>query len=148
MCIYSYMFKFPSLSKYFPFDTIHISKCFFHCSEQFLNSLVLMSFGASAIFHFTSSWPAKCFPLRTFFIQGNKKSCSGQDWERREDEAQGSCLFWSKTAEHAAWCGQGTCKSPVMKWANALKESSKRIRWSPTQPLTTMPASKVIHMGS
>ena len=30
---------------------------------------------------------------------------------------------WSKTAEHSARC---TCKSPIVKWANALKESSKK----------------------
>ena len=35
-----------------------------------------------------------------------KKSCYRQDQVHREGEAPGSCLFWSKTAEHSAWCGQ------------------------------------------
>ena len=34
---------------------------------------ILMPFSASAVFCFTSSTSAKCFPLRTFFIWGNKK---------------------------------------------------------------------------
>ena len=43
-------------------------------------------------------------------------------------------LFWSKTAEHAAgrWAG----KSPVMKWANAVKESPKTIHSRRIQPHT------------
>ena len=29
LCIYSYMFKLQSLSKYSPFDAIHLLRCFF-----------------------------------------------------------------------------------------------------------------------
>ena len=64
-----------------------------------------MPFSASAVFCFISSTSAKGFPLRTFFIQRNKKSRSGQDQVNREGEAQGSCRFWSKTAERSAWAG-------------------------------------------
>ena len=37
--------------------------------------------------------------------------------------------------------GVGRCapKSPIMRWANMLKESSKKIHWSLSQPLTTTP---------
>ena len=35
MCIYSYMFKLQSPSKYPPFDAIYLSRRFFHCSKQF-----------------------------------------------------------------------------------------------------------------
>ena len=74
LCIYSYTFKFQSPSKYSPFDAIHLSRCLFHCSKQFLNLSILMPFSASAVFCFTSSILAKCFPLRTFsLIQENKK---------------------------------------------------------------------------
>ena len=38
LCIYSYIFKLQSPSKYSPFDAIHLSKCFFHCSKRLLNS--------------------------------------------------------------------------------------------------------------
>ena len=103
-CIYSYMFKLQPPSKYSPFDAIHLSRRFFHCSKQFLNSLILTPFSASAVFCFTSSPLAKRSPLRTFFIQGNKKKRSlGQDQVNRE----GVLLFWSKTAEHSVlWWGQ------------------------------------------
>ena len=74
LCIYSYMFKVQSPSKHSPFDATHLSRCFFHCSEQFLSLSILMSFSASAVFCFISSTSAKRFPLRTdFFHWGNKK---------------------------------------------------------------------------
>ena len=50
LCLYSYMFKIQSPSKYSPLNAIHILKLFFHCSKQFLNSLILMPFSASAVF--------------------------------------------------------------------------------------------------
>ena len=107
MSIYSCMLKLQSPSKYFPFDVIHLSRCFFHCPKQFLNSSILMPFSASAFFYFISSTSAKPFPLRTFFIQGNnKKSCWGWDWVNREGGVWGSCHFWPKTAEYSAWCGR------------------------------------------
>ena len=101
MCIYSYM----SPSKYSPFDAIHLLRHFFHCSKLFLNLLILMP----AIFLFvylTSSMSLKRFPLRTFFIWGNKKNLFRVNQVNREGEAQGSCHFWSKTAQHrAVWAG-------------------------------------------
>ena len=67
------MFKLQSPSKSSLFDAIHLSRCFFSPAQKFLNSSILMPFSASAIFCFTSSTSTKCFPLKTFFIQGNKK---------------------------------------------------------------------------
>ena len=119
--IYSYTFKFNHLQ-----STLHLMQYtyqdFFHCSEQFLNWSILMPFSSSAVFCFTSSTSAKCFPLRTFFFQGNKKSHLGQDWVNREGRAWGSCNFWSKTTEHSE---RYAYKSPIKKWANMWKESSK-----------------------
>ena len=57
-------------------------------------------------FCFTSSTWAKYLPLRTIFIQGDKKCLSGWDEMNRENRAWGSCHFWSKTAEHSVWCEQ------------------------------------------
>ena len=101
---------------------------FFHCSKQFLNSSVLMPLSASVVFGFISSTSAKCFPLRTFFNQGNKKKVN---WGE---------IRWLSRVEHGSHavsgqkllnsqCSLGRCarKSPIMKWANALKESSKKI---------------------
>ena len=103
---YSYMCKLQSLSEYSPCDAIYLSRHFFHCSKQFLNSSNLMPFSPSAIFCFTSSTLAKGFPLRTFFIWGHKRSCSEQDWVNGEGGDGGHAIFRSKIADHSTWCGQ------------------------------------------
>ena len=85
-----------------------------------------MPFDASVIFCFTSSTSAKTFPFEDFFYPGKqkKKGHLGQDRVNREGGAKGSCYFWSKTAEHSVWTGAHI--SPIVKWANVLKESSKK----------------------
>ena len=127
--IFSYMFKLQSPSKYSPFDAIHLSRCFFHCSEQVLNSLILIPSSSSAFFFvcFTCSTLAKCFPLRALFIQGDKKKITqGEEWIGR--------------------VGHGcACKSFIMKWANSL---SLQKRFTEAQPLTTIPAGTLIQLGS
>ena len=105
LCIYSYMFKLQSPSNYSPFDAIQLLKFFFYCSEQFLDPSILKLFSASAIFCFTSSTSTKRFPLRTFFILGNK-SHLGQDQMKKKGGTRGLCHFWSKTAKHSAQFGQ------------------------------------------
>ena len=67
------MFKLQSPSKYSTFDAIHLLRCFFHCSKRFLNLLIWVPFSASAVFCFTSSTLAKCFPLKTSFHLGKQK---------------------------------------------------------------------------
>ena len=106
LCIYSYMFKLQSSSKHSPFDIIYLTRRFFYCWKQFLNSSILMPFSASAIFYFTSSTLAKHFRLRTFFIGETKMVTQGEIRVNRKDGPLGSCHFWSKTVEHSAWCGQ------------------------------------------
>ena len=66
---------------------------FFHCSKQFLNSLIWMPFSAFSGFCFTSSTLAKWFPLRTFshWETHTKKVARG---ENGEGGVGGSCLFW------------------------------------------------------
>ena len=140
---YSYLFQLQSPSKYSPFDAIHLLRSFFHCSKQFLNLSILVPFSASAIFCFTYSTSAKHFPLRT---SRETQSHSGWDWVNREGGVEGSCCFGSKTDEHSVQWGMCACKSPIMKWANALKESSKQIHWSQMQLLTTKPAGALIQM--
>ena len=113
-----------SCSKYSPFDTIHLLRHFFHHSKQFLNSLILMPFNASAIFCFTSSTFARHFPLKTFFTWGNKTSCSGRDWVKWH---RGNTIFGQKLLNTQHGVGRCTGKSSIMKWANMLKESYKKI---------------------
>ena len=105
LCIYSYMFKLQSPSKFAPFDAIHVLRCIFHCSRQFLNSSISVPFSASAIFSFTFSTSAKCFPWRTFFHPG--KQAEGKEKSRgvnREGRAWESCRFWSETLS-TVWAG-------------------------------------------
>ena len=73
LCIYSYMFKLQSRSKYSLFDVIHLLRLF-SIAQKFLNLLILMPFSAFAVFCFTASTSAKRFPLRSVFIQGNKQT--------------------------------------------------------------------------
>ena len=73
LCIYSYMLTLQSPSKYSPFHAIHLLRYFSHCSKQFLNSLILMPFSASAVFCFTLPLSAKHFLLRTFLSKKTKK---------------------------------------------------------------------------
>ena len=99
---------------------------FFHCSKQFWNSSILMPFGASVVFCFTSATSAKFFPLRTFFTQRNKKkSHFGRDWVNSGVGYGGHAIFGQKLLNTQCGVGRCTCKSPIMKWANVLKESSK-----------------------
>ena len=103
-------------------QSIHLLGFFPHCSKQFLNSSILMPFSASAIFCFTSLTSAKCCPLRTFFIWGNKTNqtnkqtkCLGQDWVNREAGAQRSSPFWQTLLNIYPHVGRCACKSPITK---------------------------------
>ena len=126
------MFKLQSLSKYSPFDAVHLFRHFSPQLKMVFERVHFMPFSASAIFCFVSSTLAKHFPLRIFIIRGknNKESSlSGSDWVNREGGTWGSCRFRSKTAEHSAgwagalvnhpsWNGQ-TCRKSL--WKNSLK---------------------------
>ena len=68
---------------------------------------ILMTFRAFAVFCFTSSTSAKHFPLRTFFIWGNKKKRrSGEIGWIGSMEHRGHTIFGQKLLEHSTWCGQ------------------------------------------
>ena len=72
---------------------------FFTAQNNFWTHWFVMPFSASAIFSFSSSTSAKRFPLRTFFIQGEKKSLKVR-LGNKEGWAQELCHFWSKTTAH------------------------------------------------
>ena len=141
------MFKLQSPSKYSPLDAIHLSRCFSHCSKQFLNSLILMPFRASAVFCFTASTRADCFSLRNFFIWRNKKSCWGEiGWIRTVGHVGHVGCFGQKLLNTRHGVGSCACHSLIVKWANVLKESSKKIHR--TKLLATPPPGTRIQMGS
>ena len=128
------------------------TETFSHCSKEFSNLSILMPFSGSAGFLFHLFHIGKMLPCEDFFHPGKqkkKKSCLGQDWVTKEGEARGSCSFFGQKLMNTQR-GVGRCayKSPTMKWANSVKESSKTIHWSQTQPLTTTPAGTLFQMGS
>ena len=141
MCIYSHMFKLQSPS-YSPFHAIHLSRHFFHCSKQFLNSLIVMLLW---FFCFTSYMQAKHFPLRAFFIWENKKKSLGARAIEQGGWGTGVLLFFHpKTAEHSAWCGQvhldithcemGTCAESSKTMSLKLNAASHNTTsWSSEQ---------------
>ena len=155
LCIYSYMFKLQSPSKYSPFDAIHLLRHFFHCSKQFLNLSILIPFSASAIFCFSSSTSTKLFPLRIFFIWENKKKVTWDKigWIGRW--GTGVMPFLVKNAGHSAqkhWTLSTVWASALINHPSCngqmLKSLQKKIHWGWAQPLTTRPAGTVIQMGS
>ena len=130
------MFKLQSPSQDSPFDAIHLLRYFFHCSKLFLNSLILMSFSVLAIFLFYLFHMGKMFPFEDFFMAGGggrgiNRSHSG--WRGRVGYG-GHAVFSQKLQNTQRGVGRCTCKSPIMKWANMLKESSKKIQINLLKP--------------
>ena len=128
LCVYSYLFKLQSPSKYSPFDAIQLLRLFFYCSKQFLNSLILMPFGASAFFFVPPLPHWQNVSLWGLFHPGKQKekvTWGESVWIGRVGH-RGHAVFGQKLLN--TQCGVGRCarKSPIMKWANTLKESSKK----------------------
>ena len=146
--IHSYMFELQSPSKHSPFDAMYLSRCYCHCSKQFSNSLILISLSASAIFCFTYSTLAKCFPEDLFFNLGNKKkvTCGEIRWIGKVEHG-GHAVFGQKLLNTQHAVSRCTHKSPIMKWPSTFRVFRK-IHWSQAQPLTTMEAGTLIQMGS
>ena len=67
------MFKLQLPSKYSPSDAIHLLRCFFHCSRQFLNLSMLIPFSASSVFLFYLFNISKMFAFEDFFHVGKQK---------------------------------------------------------------------------
>ena len=149
VCIYFNMFKLRSPSKYSPFDEYTYEDIFSHCSKQFLNSSILMLFSAPAIFCFTSSISAKCFLWGHFSSRETKKKVTQGKigWIRRLGNG-GNAVFGKKLLNTQCSVSRYASKSPIMKWANTLKKSSKKIHLSQIQHLTTPPAGTLIQMDS
>ena len=141
-CIYSYMFKLQSPSKYCPFDVVHLSRHLFHCSKQFLNSSILMLFSASAIL-FHLSHISKMFPFEYLFHLGKQNKVAwGWDGVNKEGGAQGSCCFGQKLLITQHSVGRCAHKSPIMKWANfteakhSLSQQCQLVHWHRWVPRT------------
>ena len=150
MCIYSYNFKLQSPWGYSPLDASHLSGHFFHCSEQVLKSLILIPSSDSAILCFTSSTSTKhSFPFEVVLIQRNKRKFLRDEnrWIGRVGH-ESHTVFGQQLLSTQRGVGRCAHNSPIMKCANTMNESSKKIHWNWRQPLTIMPAGTLIRMGS
>ena len=85
-------------------------------------------------FCLTSSILAKCLLWGLFSMGWGEENHWGWGPVNREGRAWSSCWFWSKTSEHSPWCVQ----VPHHEMGKHVKVF-KKIHWSRTQPLTTMP---------
>ena len=142
-----------------PQKTVLIKDCVFNCStpikmffpllKMFLNSCILMPFSASAVFCFTSSTSAKCFPLRTFSIwETNKKVAGGEiRWTDRVGHWGQVMPFlvtncWTLSGVWAgvlAWNGQMCWKSLPKKFTKTehrLSQHHQLVRWYRWVPRT------------
>ena len=127
MCIYFYMFKLQSPSKYSIGDGIHLSRYFFPLLKTVSELIDFWCLLVLLLLVYFCFFPHRqqCFPLEIFFFwgnkqKGNKKVTWGWDRVNRKSGAWGSCHFSEKLL-NTQW-GVGRCprKSPILKWANVL----------------------------
>ena len=126
LCIYFYMFKLQSPSKYSPFEEIHPLNHSFPPLKTVLNSSILLPFSASAIFLFHLFHIGKTFPFDKFFHLGKQqqKSRLGLDWMKTEGGAWGSywmvSMVWAGALiNYPSWNGQMSWKSLQKKLIEA-----------------------------
>ena len=93
----------------------------------FLNSPILMPFSAFAIFLFHLFHIGKTFPFEDFFHSEEQKKVTRGEirWIGRMGHRV-HAAFGQKLLNMQCVVGRCTCKSPIMKWANVLKEFSKK----------------------
>ena len=110
-CIYSYIIKLQSLSKYSPF---------FHCSKQFWTCwfwclLVLRPLFVSPLPH-----QQNIFLWGLFSSKETKNSCLGWNLVYGGAGHNGHAIFGQKLLNTLHSVGRCAQKSPIRKWANAL----------------------------
>ena len=91
-------------------------------------NMLLYFFSASAIFCFTSSTLTKHFPLRSCSSRETKKTLPRGDTEWIGTVGYGSHTFFfcHKLLNTQQGVSRRASKLPITKWANVLKESSKK----------------------
>ena len=144
LCIYSYMFKFQSPSKYSPFDAIYPLRQFFHCSKHFGACwfwclIVLLPFFISPLsyWHNFSLW-------RLFSSRKTKKKSLGPRSGEWEGWGVGVMLFLVKTCwtlcavwadvllNHPSWNGQMRWKGLQKKFTeveHSLSQQHQLVHW-------------------
>ena len=128
---YSYTLKLQSLSKSSPFGVAYLSGHFSTAQNSFWTYwswclLALLPFLLFLLFHLFHI--GKTFPSEYFFIWGNKNKVSWGEisWIGRVGNG-GHVGFGQKLLNTQRGVGRCAHKSPIMKWANVLKGTSKKL---------------------
>ena len=147
-CVFTLTCWTAVTSKYCPFDVMHLWRLFSTAQNSFWTHsfwcLLVLPFFISPLPHQQNVSLWGLISSR----ETNKQNHSCWDWVNREGGAWGHAAFGQKVLNTQHVVGSCACKSPIMKWANAFKESSKIIHWGRVQPLTTMASGTLIQMGS
>ena len=97
---------------------------------QFWCLLVLLLFFKLFIYFF-APYTSAMFPSEDFFHQGNEKRVARGEMGRIQRVRHGSqAILCQKPPNTQCSVSRWALKSPMVKWANALKESSKKFHWS------------------
>ena len=150
MCIYLYILKLQSSSKYSAFDAIHLSRHFFYTAQ---NSFWTARYWCLLVLLFSVSplpqW--QNISLEDVYHLGKQKKIVTQGeirWIGRMGH-RGHAGFSEKLLNTHRGVGRYACKSSIMKWMDdCIVRVFKKIHWSWTQPLTITPAGALIQMGS
>ena len=116
------MFKFYAPSKYSPFDAIHLLRHFVPLLKTVFELIDFNVFQCFCCF-FDSPLPHQqnVSLCRLFSSWETKTSCSGQDQVNRRVGHWSQAGFGQQLLNTPLPCGQVHSKSPIVKWANALK---------------------------
>ena len=148
LCIYSYMFKLQSPSKYSPFDVIHLWRLFFSLFKTVFEHINFDAFLCFCWFLFPPPHQQNVSLWGILSSKTNKqtKICWGEiRWIGRVGH-RGHAILGQKLLNTQCTVGRWAHKPPIMRWANVL--SLQKIHWSWKQTLTTMPAGTLIQMGA
>ena len=121
LCILIYL-NFSHLRGYSSLDTIHQWRHFSHCSNVFI-VIDFDAFYCFCLFWFHLFHIGKTFPFENFLYLGKqqKKSLRARIWSIGRVGHGDHTVFGQKLLNTQRSLGRCARKSPVMKWANALK---------------------------
>ena len=121
------MLKLNTPSKYCPFDAIYPLRHFFPLFKTVFEFIDFNAFWYFCHFLFHLFYINKTFPFEDFFHPGNKQTKVAWGKIRCIGNVVplGSGCFWSKLLNTQCCVNRCVHNSPIMKWANASKESSK-----------------------
>ena len=136
LCIYPYLFKLQSLSKYSQFNAMHLFRLFFPMLKTVFELIDFDTFLCFChFFSFISSTSAKWFSLGAFLSTQRKIGWIG----KVKHGVHGDFVQKLVNIQHGV--GRGTHQSPIMKWENTLNVKKKKI----TEAECSLSQCKLVH---